>query len=340
MPFFSGEFQTVVKLQQPLSLLEYLGKRFSYQSAEIWNARILEGKILVNHQTSSPDALIRFGDLLIHRVVDYFEPELPTSYQLLKKAEGLYWIHKEPHLPVHATGKFIFQNLIQRVRSDLGLPQLYPKHRLDVETSGCVVLVDPLVAHLKVHPYLNSNLNFKVYIAWVHGEMPENQGVWEDKLGPPHPENPSPIRCKVVAHPHGKSCSTQFRVLRKVSGYSLVLLSPLTGRRHQLRAQLALRGHPIVGDKIYSEEGFFYLQRLERELGPQDFQVLRSTHHLLHCLFSGWNHQGQLIGGWDFFKSSDWKKFEKSIGFASSISGENMPSFHGVTSDYFGFSAV
>lgn len=57
----------------------------------------------------------------------------------------------------------------------------------------------------------------------------------------------------------------------------------LTGRKHQLRAQLAHLGHAIIGDKIYSQQGRFYLKRLEQDLTAEDYRTLGAEHHLLHA---------------------------------------------------------
>jgi 23S rRNA pseudouridine1911/1915/1917 synthase len=65
--------------------------------------------------------------------------------------------------------------------------------------------------------------------------------------------------------------------------YSLIECELFTGRKHQIRAQLAYLGHPIVGDKIYSNGGEFYLKRLDKTLCEADHERLLTPHHLLHA---------------------------------------------------------
>ena len=66
-------------------------------------------------------------------------------------------------------------------------------------------------------------------------------------------------------------------------GYSLIQCELLTGRKHQIRAHLAHLGTPIVGDKIYSNNGGFYLKRLKKTLTENDHAALLTPHHLLHA---------------------------------------------------------
>ena len=78
---------------------------------------------------------------------------------------------------------------------------------------------------------------------------------------------------------------TLYQVLARGDGRSLLALSPITGRKHQLRAHLAHLGHPVIGDKMYADGGRAYLARLERELGPEDHAALGADRHLLHAFY-------------------------------------------------------
>ena len=111
-------------------------------------------------------------------------------------------------------------------------------------------------------------------------------------------QNNSAIRSQmhVVPAGEGKESRTRFKCLStKVEegiSYSLIECEIFTGRKHQIRAQLAYLGYPIVGDKIYSNSGEFYLKRLDKTLTDADHQALLTPHHLLHAyeihLFNLW----------------------------------------------------
>jgi len=66
-------------------------------------------------------------------------------------------------------------------------------------------------------------------------------------------------------------------------GRALLLLRPMTGRKHQIRAHCAASGFPIVGDKMYGLEGNFYLRRMQAELTAEDYSKLGAAHQLLHA---------------------------------------------------------
>jgi len=91
------------------------------------------------------------------------------------------------------------------------------------------------------------------------------------------------VRCRMWPHPGGKPCRTLFHTLACTNSYSLLLAELQTGRRHQIRAHLAHLGHPLIGDKIYSHDGHYYLKRLDGELSEEDYLGLGARHHLLHA---------------------------------------------------------
>lgn len=216
-------------------------------------------------------------------MVDYEEPEVPTDFSLLGRHGDLAFFHKPAGLPIHRTGKIFFQTLANLARESLADDAWAPLNRLDRETSGIVAFARGPQALRDLAPAGPSAAWTKVYAAVVRGELPET-GV--GRMDQPLGEIPGDaIRCRMHPNPGpgGKAALTLYRTLARKDGLSLVALSPVTGRKHQLRVHLAAAGCPVVGDKIYSGEGRAYLARLERELGTGDFAVLGARRHLLHA---------------------------------------------------------
>lgn len=119
-------------------------------------------------------------------------------------------------------------------------------HRIDKDTSGLLMIakndlaVKSLEAQLKVH-----SCN-RTYVALVYGEIAEDHGRIIAPIGR-DPED----RKKMAVVAGGKDSITNFKVLERFKGYTLVECRLETGRTHQIRVHMKYIGHPLVGDKVY-----------------------------------------------------------------------------------------
>ena len=94
--------------------------------------------------------------------------------------------------------------------------------------------------------------------------------------------------------------------------YSIIKAELHTGRKHQIRAHLASLGHPIVGDRIYSHNGEFYLKLIKDGLNDDDYKKLGARHHLLHS----WKSEIQISNNENIqvFESKIWNSdFKKKL---------------------------
>lgn len=129
--------------------------------------------------------------------------------------------------------------------------------RLDAPVSGVVVVAKSSAAAAGLAEQFRDRSTEKRYLAVVAGRFPAPLGQWvdwNDRLVRGEGKGPSRI-VKSDPRGHDESASqdarTRARVVRRAGEVSLVELEPQTGRRHQLRTQLAARGCPIVGDRLY-----------------------------------------------------------------------------------------
>jgi 23S rRNA pseudouridine1911/1915/1917 synthase len=122
-------------------------------------------------------------------------------------------------------------------------------HRLDRPTSGVVLLARTSKAAGRLSEQFRKGTIAKLYWAIVEGHPRQDEGVWVDFLQKNEREN----RVRVVepAANQIRQAEVSYRVLKSAGKFSKLELQPVTGRSHQLRAQLAARGLPIMGDLKY-----------------------------------------------------------------------------------------
>jgi RluA family pseudouridine synthase len=145
-------------------------------------------------------------------------------------------------------------------------------HRLDVGTSGLVLLARDERTHRELVRCFSERAVEKTYLAVVWGRPRPAAGEWSDPLGPDRRD-----RRRMRVDPAGRPARSRYRVVGGPPFASLVALAPATGRTHQLRVHLAHAGHPIVGDDLYGGP---------RHRGVRDADVRRALqpdHPLLHA---------------------------------------------------------
>ena len=142
------------------------------------------------------------------------------------------------------------------VRAQAVWPDARIVHRLDMMTSGVIVLARETLAHASLSEAFRERAVDKRYEALVHGRPPHDAGEIALPLAVDWPNRPR----QVVCHATGKPSLTRYRVagqahLDGVGPLTRVALAPVTGRTHQLRVHLAALGCPIAGDPFYGVAG-------------------------------------------------------------------------------------
>jgi 23S rRNA pseudouridine1911/1915/1917 synthase len=247
---------TVTPEESRTRLDHFLSHRFTELTRSRLKNLVQEGHILVNGVSTKAGTMLRAGDVVTVHVP---EPEpsdvtpeaIPLS--ILHEDSDLIVIDKAPGMVVHpahghTTGTLV--NALLHHCQDLsgigGVTRPGIVHRLDKGTSGVMVAAKNDAAHHSLSSQFKDHTIGRVYLAAVRGELKEDRGRIEKPLA-----RHSRDRKKIAVSESGRRAVTDYEVLGRRGGISLVRLLPGTGRTHQLRVHLASSGHPILGDPTY-----------------------------------------------------------------------------------------
>ncbi|HZX30528.1 MAG TPA: RluA family pseudouridine synthase [Rhodocyclaceae bacterium] len=179
------------------------------------------------------------------------------TFLVLDKPSGL--------LSVPGRGEDKQDCLASRVQAEF--PDALIVHRLDMETSGLLVMARGEEAHRRLSRLFRERQVDKRYIAVVAGRLATMAGEVNLPLITDWPNRPR----QKVDFDIGKPSLTRFRVLGYAGDTTRVELEPVTGRSHQLRVHMQSLGHPILGDPLYGEAGARLLLHATRIAFPHPF---------------------------------------------------------------------
>lgn len=181
--------------------------------------------------------------------------------RVLYEDKRLLVINKPTGVAVHG-GSGISHGVIELLRhARPELTDLSLVHRIDRETSGCLVMAKKRSALRELHERFRSGQVEKNYLALVVGDWQYGEQLIDVPL---LVQNRRGGERYVIVSDKGKTAQTRVNLSRTYGVYSLLQCEPLTGRTHQIRVHLQHTGHPIVGDARYGDEG---ANREARKLG-------------------------------------------------------------------------
>lgn len=225
--------------------------------------RILrKGEVRVNKGRVRPQYKLAAGDLVRippvrvsdKPVVSGRHPGLrDIDQQILFENKRLIVMNKPSGMAVHG-GSGISQGVIEALRAEWpNAPYLELVHRLDRETSGCLMIARRRSALRDLHEQLREGRVRKTYLALVRGKW---QGG-RRKISAPLRKNQLKGGERLVrVDPDGKAATTIFTPLSVFEQASLMEVELLTGRTHQIRVHAAHCGHPLAGDPKYGDDDF------------------------------------------------------------------------------------
>lgn len=276
-------------------LLEYLSRRFTYHDRERWQELIRTERVRLNDRPTESGALLCRGDTLAYVGFDQAEPPVSFSYTVRYEDRSLLVIDKPGNLPCHPGGRYFRHTLWYQLKNAGAAGACLMVNRLDRETSGLVVVAKTAAAAADCGRQFAAGQVRKRYLAVVEGLVPSGTHRADGVMGR---DAASPVRKKqrflagaaTASGSGAASCRCRFRRLRYENQKSLVLVLPLSGRLHQIRATLCSLGYPVVGDKLYGPDDALFLKFIEGRLTPQDRRRLVLGRQALHAQALGLRH--------------------------------------------------
>ena len=259
----SAENSTSIELvvsanEAKLRLDQFLAKRLPEFSRSRLQQLIRDGFVRLNNSTSRPRQIVRGGDK-----IELTEPPLEKidtlpeaiPLEILFEDDDLIVINKPPGLVVHPGAGHREHTLVNALLNHCvtlsgigGKERPGIVHRLDKETSGCLVVAKNDATHWDLSKQFAARTVEKIYLALVAGKLPKAAGVIEGKIGR-HPVHRKRMSATTL---RGRGAKTEYRVVRSSNRASLIECRLHTGRTHQIRVHLHHLGHPVLGDKVYA----------------------------------------------------------------------------------------
>ena len=264
---------TIGKNDAGQRLDRWLGKTLPLLPAPLAQKYIRLKRVKVNGKGSARDVRLQVGDLLQLYINDeffdqprednaflaVFKPKLDIVYE----DENLMLLNKRPGLLCHADEHEKVNTLITHIQAYLYQKKEWnPKdehsftpalcNRIDRNTGGIVMAAKNAETLRILNQKIKDREIAKFYLAIIHGKMTPPQGKLEGFLL--KDEDKAQVKVFRKPVPGGKSAATLYKTLKINRGLSLVECELLTGRTHQIRAQFAAAGHPLLGDGKYGRE--------------------------------------------------------------------------------------
>jgi 23S rRNA pseudouridine1911/1915/1917 synthase len=275
-----------------LRLDRFLADELPQYSRSRLQQLIRSGFVRLNGEKARPRDLVRAGD-----DVDLTEPppdkidnkpeEIPLD--ILFEDVDLIVINKPAGMVVHPGAGHREHTLVNALLHHCGtLSAIGGKerpgivHRLDKETSGCLVVAKNDAAHRHLSAQFAARTVDKIYLALVAGKLRKVSGVIEERIG----RHPVDRQRMSVAPARGRSAKTEYRVVRSGNDINMIECRLHSGRTHQIRVHLHHLGHPVLGDKVYAPK---YAKGFPRQM--------------LHAWKLGFRHP----------RSNEWKSFEAAL---------------------------
>ena len=260
--FGQGEGELIeikYKFELPMRLDRWLVSQRPEQSRTSIQNFINSGLILINYKPAKAKTPLKQGDsvqiwLTPPEPLPYLKPE-KMHLDILFEDKHIIVINKSSGVTVHPAPGHKSGTLVNGLLAHCkNLPGINGKlrpgivHRLDKDTSGCIVVAKSQEALVNLQLQIKNKIASRNYLAVIHGAPKQNEGTILGNIGR-HPNDRK--KYAVVEENLGRYACTHWKLIEKIGNYSLMSFKLDTGRTHQIRVHCSYIKHPILGDPLY-----------------------------------------------------------------------------------------
>lgn len=228
------------------------------QSRSYLQKIIKDGSVLVNGKAQKASYRMEDQDEVLVDLPELKEPEIEAEnipLDILYEDDDLLMVNKTKGMVVHPSAGHLTGTLVNavmyhckdRLSGINGVMRPGIVHRIDMDTTGVLVICKNDKAHNHVAAQLKEHSITRKYRAIVHGVIKEEEGTVDAPIGR-HPVERKKMAAGVK---NGKRAVTHYRVLKRFRNHTYIECQLETGRTHQIRVHMASIGHPLLGDTVY-----------------------------------------------------------------------------------------
>lgn len=228
------------------------------QSRSYLQKIIKDGSVLVNGKAQKASYRMEDQDEVLVDLPELKEPEIEAEnipLDILYEDDDLLMVNKPKGMVVHPSAGHLTGTLVNavmyhckdRLSGINGVMRPGIVHRIDMDTTGVLVICKNDKAHNHVAAQLKEHSITRKYRAIVHGVIKEEEGTVDAPIGR-HPVERKKMAAVVK---NGKCAVTHYRVLQRFRNHTYIECQLETGRTHQIRVHMASIGHPLLGDTVY-----------------------------------------------------------------------------------------
>ena len=258
MSNYSQQYQ-VTEEMKGLRIDKYLAETITDLSRSYIQKTLKEENVvLVNEHSIKANYKVNAGDMIVVTLPENIEPEIIAEnipLDILFEDDDLIIVNKPKGMVVHPSAGHHSGTMVNalmyhckgRLSSINGVVRPGIVHRIDMDTTGVLIVCKTDVAHQHIAAQLKEHSITRKYHAIVRGRLKELEGTIAKPIG----RHPNERKKMAVNFHNGKEAITHYKVLKNFTGYSYVECQLETGRTHQIRVHLTSIHHPLLGDNVY-----------------------------------------------------------------------------------------